>query len=462
MKQNRNQSPRKPGQRIGRFLFTGVLAWLGVVDSAYLAIRHGETGRGWGICTEEASCSSVLVSSYSTFLGIPLALLGLTFYSLLLVGDLAGLGLQRERIRRAFQVAIAALATLGVVFSGYLIYVQAMILESFCPFCVASAVLATLLCLLHGQAATRKAPFSPPRPWFAMSCGGFALASTSFLVVFVPSLSASESIQNRPIALVNGEEIYPTPSLEAEVYRLKKDWLDKEVRAKLLAKRANEENVGVPELLRRLATGIGLDPGSAQESLLKLDAYLQTGNEIEILLEAPRSPLGFLDKSLTRSKGRADAPVQLTVFSDFECSNCATLAEILERAIPRFGDGLAVHFRHFPLKQHEKGRRAAIAAECAADQGEFWRYHDLLFKRFPKLEVRDIIEVASEIGLDLEKFQDGLDSEEIAARIDRSVEEARAAGVHGTPAIYLNGFPIEVHNESELIARVESALPERY
>lgn len=77
--------------------------------------------------------------------------------------------------------------------------------------------------------------------------------------------------------------------------------------------------------------------------------------------------------------GSRDAPVVIVEFADFQCPFCAVAARSLRELRSRV-DEVAILYRHFPLDAiHPHATDAAIAAECAAAQGMFEAYHDLLF-----------------------------------------------------------------------------------
>jgi protein-disulfide isomerase len=77
---------------------------------------------------------------------------------------------------------------------------------------------------------------------------------------------------------------------------------------------------------------------------------------------------------------------------------------------------------------------AAQAAECAADQGKFWQYHDLLFDK--------LVGFAKELGLDMTKFEPCLKNDQTLARVQADQEEGSEAGVRGTPTFFINSVPL--------------------
>ena len=90
---------------------------------------------------------------------------------------------------------------------------------------------------------------------------------------------------------------------------------------------------------------------------------------------------------------------------------------------------------------------AAQAAECAADQGKFWEYHDLLFDKQNGENVgtftKDkLIGYAKDLGLDTAKFDPCLQNDVTLQRVISDTQEGRNVGVTGTPTFFINGKPL--------------------
>lgn len=82
--------------------------------------------------------------------------------------------------------------------------------------------------------------------------------------------------------------------------------------------------------------------------------------------------------------GPPDAPVRMVVFSDFQCPFCAAAVEEIDRLSHESDGRITVVFRHFPIESiHPHAFAAAVAAECAGEQGRFRAYHDALLPRSP-------------------------------------------------------------------------------
>ena len=86
---------------------------------------------------------------------------------------------------------------------------------------------------------------------------------------------------------------------------------------------------------------------------------------------------------------------------------------------------------------------AAIAAECAGEQGKFWQYAHLLFENQPNFSTSDLDGYADDIGLDLQAFAACVDSEETRARVEMDTKAGVDLGVQSTPTVFINGRRIE-------------------
>jgi protein-disulfide isomerase len=98
--------------------------------------------------------------------------------------------------------------------------------------------------------------------------------------------------------------------------------------------------------------------------------------------------------------------------------------------------------KHLPLSIHPDARNAALAAEAARQQGRFWEMHELLFHNVGSLDRAGLSEHARKLGLDLNRFEAGMDGEETAERIDRDLEDARGLKIARTPTILVNGIEL--------------------
>src|SRR5438093_1447690 len=163
------------------------------------------------------------------------------------------------------------------------------------------------------------------------------------------------------------------------------------------------------------------------------------------------------------AEGRADAPLTLVEYGDYQCPYCGEAYPVVKRVQKALGKKLRFVFRNFPLTQaHPYAMAAAQAAEAAALQGKFWEMHDLLFEQQTFLEPEIIPLWAKKIGLDLEKFGNEIKGGVVAKRIKEDRQSGIRSGVNGTPTFYINGIRYDGPPDYEsLLAALESELAVR-
>lgn len=138
--------------------------------------------------------------------------------------------------------------------------------------------------------------------------------------------------------------------------------------------------------------------------------------------------------------GRADAPVTLVEYGDFECPSCGMAYPVVRSIQRRMGRQLRFVFRPFPLTQsHPHAEHAAEAAESASAQGAFWEMHDMLFQNQDRLEDADLLRYADRLGLDAERVARELEEGTYGASVRASFRSGVRSGVNGTPTFFING-----------------------
>ncbi len=139
------------------------------------------------------------------------------------------------------------------------------------------------------------------------------------------------------------------------------------------------------------------------------------------------------------ARGPENAKVTIVEFSDFQCPFCSKAHDTVEQVMQAYAGKVRLVFRQFPLEFHKNAPKAAEGALCAADQGKFWEFHDVLFKNQQKLEVPALKEHAASLGLDAGKFAECLDSNKKAEMVKADQAAGSKVGVTGTPAFFING-----------------------
>ncbi|MEM6454225.1 MAG: DsbA family protein [Acidobacteriota bacterium] len=164
------------------------------------------------------------------------------------------------------------------------------------------------------------------------------------------------------------------------------------------------------------------------------DGKASAGRGVANLAASPKLPIGD-----SYVMGDKDALVTIIEFSDFQCPYCSRVNPTIEQVKAKYGDKIALVFRHFPLSFHAEAPKASEAALCADDQGKFWEMHDALFADQQNLKVDGLRAKAEGLQLDMAAFNACLDSSKYAETVQRDLREGSAVGVSGTPAFFING-----------------------
>lgn len=139
-------------------------------------------------------------------------------------------------------------------------------------------------------------------------------------------------------------------------------------------------------------------------------------------------------------KGDKNAKVSIIEFSDTECPFCKRFHATMQQVLAEYDGQVNWVYRHFPLTSlHSKASREAEATECAGEQkgnDGFWAYIDRLFEITPSnngLQDGQLSEIAQYVGLDVDKFNECLESGKYKNKIQNQINEAQKAGARGTP-----------------------------
>ena len=141
--------------------------------------------------------------------------------------------------------------------------------------------------------------------------------------------------------------------------------------------------------------------------------------------------------------GNKDAKVTIVEFSDYECPYCGRhFSETYPQIKKDYIDTgkVKIVFRDFPLSFHPNAQPAAEASECADEQGKFWEYHDALYQNQQILGSALYTQLAEQLGLDVQKFQQCIDSGRYRQEVQDDFAYGSQIGVSGTPTFFINGI----------------------
>lgn len=145
-------------------------------------------------------------------------------------------------------------------------------------------------------------------------------------------------------------------------------------------------------------------------------------------------------------------PVEILKYSDYQCPACKVYIPLENELKREFGDLVTIEYRHFPLGGHQFAELAARSVEAATEQGEREAMHDRIFEEQETWSAGNAGELfrqyAEEIGLDMDQFEEDLNSDEIRERVELQRAEGERRQVRATPTYFLNGRRLQQNPQS--------------
>ncbi len=383
-----------------------VLALAGLGVSLYLTNFHFKIlsdANYESFCSINATfdCDKVNSSPWAKLWGIPLGLYGAGFYSVILA--LSAFTFSRKDKHAGAPQLIFGLSFLAVVLSLGLAYISAVEIGAWCILCVSLYIINILLLVFS----------------YRVSGGGLRAIVRALdheLAAFYRSpLIYTSVLLFLGVSLIGGG-----------VYRDRVKAAEREAAASFAKKAtARKERAAHPDAVSKRLEAQEKPAGSLLDEVKPLEIF---GTEFV--------------------KGNPDAPVQIAIFSDFQCPYCKVAAYALDEVLERFPDDVLIIYKQYPLDMkcnpnlqrpmHEYSCDAAAAAICAGRQNRFWKMHDLLFSDQHRMSASDIQGYAEQLNLNMSAFNTCLKDREVALEIFKDLEEGRTLGIRGTPTIYIN------------------------
>ena len=146
------------------------------------------------------------------------------------------------------------------------------------------------------------------------------------------------------------------------------------------------------------------------------------------------------------SFGAPNAPITMVIYSDFQCHFCQEFALGIEKQLEAtyVAEGkVRMVYKHI-VAYGDESQLAAEASECASEQNQFWPYHDLLMglrlsNSKADLTSEKLIDLARQLGLDVDKFTASLTSGKFTAKVKQESDEGMDLGFTNLPKFYFNG-----------------------
>ena len=167
---------------------------------------------------------------------------------------------------------------------------------------------------------------------------------------------------------------------------------------------------------------------------------LRAETNVTLYLQEPASARVQVEANKGFARGSKDAPIAIVEFSDFQCPFCKAVISTVHQLMAQYAGKVKWIFRDYPIPSlHPLAPKAHEAARCAAEQGKFWEYHDLLFERSPRHSPSELKEYARALKLNGEIFAKCFDSGKYQPAVASDVQERAKLGASGTPTFFING-----------------------
>ena len=142
--------------------------------------------------------------------------------------------------------------------------------------------------------------------------------------------------------------------------------------------------------------------------------------------------------------GPQEAPITIIEFSDYECPYCRKWhVEVWPLLQASYGDQIRLVYRDFPLTSiHSNATPAAAAANCAQEQDMYFPFSEKLFEMKLNLGKTTYQKYAEELDMDMETFNECLESGRYLEEVEADYEYAANLGVRSTPTFFINGIPV--------------------
>ncbi|MEM7116973.1 MAG: thioredoxin domain-containing protein [Chloroflexota bacterium] len=188
-------------------------------------------------------------------------------------------------------------------------------------------------------------------------------------------------------------------------------------------------------------------------------ATIQEGGELPVAAAPPTpapwvppTPAAIVYDDIAATLGNPDAEVTIVEYTDYQCPFCGRhSAQTLPQIVTELIASGRVHYmlKDFPLDQiHPEARQASVAARCAGEHDLYWEMHDLLFEQQGEWSGQGaaangvFVNLAVSLGLDADDFLLCLTDGRYDDLVEANFREGAGLGVRGTPAFFINGYPI--------------------
>jgi protein-disulfide isomerase len=294
---------------------------------------------------------------------------------------------------------------------------------------------------------------------------------TKYKVVFGKDVNAADLKSLDALVTINGKTIsaqefdeknkFALYEIRANVFENIKDDLKSVIASELLNTEAKELQIDAGDIRAREVTDKMRDYSNEEREMLEtaLEKRLFAKYKVQFLMKEPEPMVQSISTDDDPSQGKANAPVTVVMFSDFQCPACGATHPILKKVVAEYGDKIRFVVRDFPLTNiHENAFPAALAAKAAFNQGKFFEYSDKLYSNQNALDGVSLKKYATELGLNLKQFEIDLTDEKTASEVRKDISDGETYGIKGTPTIFINGVRVRRLSAEGFREAIEKAL----
>ena len=163
-------------------------------------------------------------------------------------------------------------------------------------------------------------------------------------------------------------------------------------------------------------------------------------------------------------KGNPKAEITMVDFADFECPSCKILTDSLQTIWPEISKEVKFYFMNYPLDStinpylkrqiHKHAGIAACAGICAQEEGDFWDYHDELFKNQKKITRTFLLDLAEKHGWNRAKFSARMDAPDVIQRVKSDIKAGNSVKIRSTPDLLINGRHVKYWYKPDFIKAI--------
>lgn len=450
-----------------------ILKIIGLINSIYLYILHVDKDK---TCAVGSTCETVLNSTYSTFLNTPLAEIGISLYiTLILISFFKYTKtINDNEYSQYLHIILNPAALIGFI----LIFIQAILIGAFCPFCtINSAILITLLILTYRN-----------QPINLSSIGiNYPIKILLVVIIIIPFLTQinkkttfKETKGNEKLGVTIAGKLITLEELdrniqtslidiEREIYDLRtnqikqkiiniaaenerlstREYIRKNVEIK---KRATDEEALEFYNKRKKSIGKEFDEVKSKikrhikiinekEKIQELVVKLEEKYNVQYNIPKPKYITIQENKEISVGIGDKNAPIRITEFADLECGHCKTAFFTMKEILAQYGDKIYFEFRHFPLPFHKHSREYAKASLCVADfkKDKYLDYLEEIFNNQTQLDKVTPFSISDKLELDTNQLKRCMNDVYVNDFLNEDIEEANRIEISSTPTFIING-----------------------